>query len=140
VSSYYRHDANGVLTGCGSSSGPIAFRPSLQPGETEVEISDELAAEIQANGLEAYTHAELSTRPTPVPESISPLQARKALRQAGLLPVVTSALDAADEETREAWEYATEIRRENALVAAIAAGVGMTAEQIDDLFRLAGTL
>ena len=78
--------------------------------------------------------------PAFVPESVSPLQARKALRQAGVLSLITAALESASEETREAWEYATEIRRDNPFVCGVASSVGMTGEQIDDLFRLAATL
>lgn len=76
----------------------------------------------------------------PVPQIVTPLQARRALRQTGRLAAITESLESAGEETREAWEYATEIRRDDPILAGMAASLGMTGEQIDDLFRLAVTL
>ena len=40
-----------------------------------------------------------------------PLQIRKALRAANLHSAVTAYVNAADEETQEAWEYASEFKR-----------------------------
>jgi hypothetical protein len=76
----------------------------------------------------------------PVPESISPLQARKALRAVGLMDAVKAYVATLSEEEQEEWEYATEIRRNNHIIASGAAALEMTPEQIDDLFRLGVTL
>jgi hypothetical protein len=78
--------------------------------------------------------------PVPVPESVSPLQMRRALRLLSLKPTVDAFIATLDEETVEAWEYANEILRHNQLIAMAATGLGMTDEQVDDLFRLAATL
>jgi hypothetical protein len=77
-----------------------------------------------------------STR-QPVPESVTPLQARKALRAAGLLPQVLEAIAAAGEEARDEWEYALEVRRDNPLLISVATDLGLDGEGIDDLFRSA---
>jgi hypothetical protein len=77
-----------------------------------------------------------STR-IPVPESVTPLQARKALRSAGLLPQVQEAIAAAGEEAQEEWDFALEVRRDHALLNSIAADLGLDSEGIDDLFRAA---
>jgi hypothetical protein len=76
----------------------------------------------------------------PVPKSISPLQARRALRATGLHTFVEDWLEAGDDETKEAWAYAVEIRRDDAIVAAAAQAMGLTESDLDDLFRLASTL
>ena len=73
--------------------------------------------------------------PPPVPQTVTPLQARRALRAAGLAPVVEAALAQADEETREAWEYAVEVRRDDLLLAAVAAQIGLSDADLDALFR-----
>lgn len=77
---------------------------------------------------------------TPVPNSVSPLQARKALRILGLMPSVKAFLANADEEIVEAWEFATAIDRDNAVLALAAQELGMNSDQVDDLFRMAATL
>ena len=72
--------------------------------------------------------------------SVTPLQIRRALLAQGLLDDVTAFVEQADLETRMAWEYAVQIDRDNALIAAAAAAIGASDEAVDDLFRLAGTL
>jgi hypothetical protein len=72
--------------------------------------------------------------------SVTPLQIRRALRTVGLLDDITSFVEAAPVEVREAWEYAIQIDRDNALIAAAAEAIGATAEDVDNLFRLAATL
>lgn len=80
----------------------------------------------------------------PVPEIVSPRQARLALYGAGLLAGAEAALDALAEPQRSAalieWEYTPNFRRDHALIVAIGAALGLTEEQIDDLFRAAAAL
>jgi len=78
--------------------------------------------------------------PAPVPDSVSPLQARRALRNVGLLETVNDIVAAADDDTRDAWEYTIEVRRDSPILAELSTQLGMTSEQIDDLFRVAATL
>ncbi len=83
--------------------------------------------------------------PVPVPERVDMAQARLALFQAGLLSQVDAAIDAIPDPTqretaRIEWEYRTTVRRDSQLVAGLGASLGLTDEQIDDLFRLADTL
>ena len=72
-----------------------------------------------------------------MPESITPLQARKALLAGGLLDDVDAMLAQAPREAQLAWEYAIEVRRDDATLAAMAGMLGLTDQQIDDLFRAA---
>lgn len=78
--------------------------------------------------------------PAPVPQSVTPLQIRLALTQLGLRAAVDAAVLAADPGTRDAWEYALEIRRDNPLLAAFAAALGKTPEEVDEIFRIAARL
>lgn len=76
----------------------------------------------------------------PVPESISPRQARLVLLHIGALGQVDGLLQALPEPTRSAalieWEYATHIDRNSQLVAQLTSSLNLTNEQVDDLFRL----
>jgi hypothetical protein len=74
------------------------------------------------------------------PQVVSPLQMRKALRAEGLMPDVLAFLETQTEEVKEAWEYASEIHRDNELIGIAATALGLSSEQVDDLFRLAATM
>jgi len=43
-----------------------------------------------------------------------------------------------DDEMRESWEYAPYFRRDAAGIEAARVALGLTVDQVDDLFRLAG--
>lgn len=76
----------------------------------------------------------------PVPASISPFQARAALLSEGLLDAAEAAVSGAGPAAAIAWEYATEWRRDSPTIASIGDALGLTAIQIDDLFRYAATI
>lgn len=82
--------------------------------------------------------------PVPVPTVVTMRQARLALLQSGLLANVNAALDAMGgvegEAARIEWEYATTVERNSALVVGLAGALGMTEQQMDDLFMLASGL
>jgi hypothetical protein len=72
---------------------------------------------------------------------VSRFQAKEALRQAGLLQIVDQAINSSDNETAKlAWTEAVEFRRTSPTILAISSQLGLTEEQIDDLFRAAKTL
>jgi hypothetical protein len=72
--------------------------------------------------------------------SATPLQIRRALRRVGLLDSVTAFVSSASPEISEAWEYATRIERDDPLLIACAATLGVTDTEIDEIFFLAATL
>jgi hypothetical protein len=72
--------------------------------------------------------------------AVSPLQMRRALRAENLYNAITAYVEQQDADTQDAWEYAVEIRRDDALIAAAAAALGKTDVEVDDLFRLAASL
>ena len=101
-------------------------------------------AERQALGIEDYTPVPEVVTPAPVvvPQSLTPLQARKALRQVGLFDQVKAYVDTLSDEQKEEWEYALEIRRDNPILVQGAALMTppLTEEDLDNLFILGATL
>lgn len=75
-----------------------------------------------------------------VPQAVTMRQARTALSRSGLLAEVNAAVSAADEETRIAWEFSTEVQRDFPLVSTLAAALNLSEQQLDDIFTLAATL
>ena len=73
----------------------------------------------------------------PVPPSIKASQARVALHRAGLLASVTALVDnpATDAEIKIFWEYEVDLDRDSPALNAMAAALGLTSQQLDDLFR-----
>lgn len=78
--------------------------------------------------------------PTPIPTIVTMRQARLALMQAGLLATVDSTIAAGSESDQITWEYATEVARNSPLVINLSDSLGLTEQQLDDLFTLAATL
>ncbi|MBD3762445.1 hypothetical protein [Rhizorhabdus sp.] len=85
--------------------------------------------------------AEDPPAPPAVPQQVTARQARLALLSAGKLDMIEGALAALPgPEGRAAqieWEYASEIRRDSPLIAALAPAIGFNDAQVDDLFRMA---
>ncbi|MHA7916511.1 hypothetical protein [Alloalcanivorax xenomutans] len=100
-------------------------------------MSEELMDEAQIE-----SHEEWASRVRRARMVVSPFQARAALQQAGLLQDVEQYMSDPDADPMAvlAWQNATEFRRLSALVATVSASLGLTAEQLDDLFRAAAAL
>lgn len=101
-------------------------------------------AEVQP-GWSYIDGAFVAPTPEPAPDpretmTCGPLQLRRALRQTGDYAAVVAAIGQADEETQEAWEYASEIRRLDPMIEAMRQALGKTAEEVDAIFELAVTL
>jgi hypothetical protein len=73
----------------------------------------------------------------PVPQTVTALQLRRALLQAGKLGAVETAVTAAGPEALLIWEYMTEASRHDPLLTAIAANAGLSDPDIDAVFRAA---
>jgi hypothetical protein len=82
--------------------------------------------------------------PTPVPLAVTMRQARLALLGAGKLAAVSAAINALPSPKKEAaqieWEYSQEVQRHNGFVEELAPILGMTQEQLDQLFIAASKL
>lgn len=70
----------------------------------------------------------------------TPRQARLALASQGLYEAVQTSVVAISDEARIEWEYATTIERTSPLIDAMKGALGMTDEDLDNLFALAVTL
>lgn len=90
--------------------------------------AEEIAANIEAKRIQA------------IPASVSPRQIRQALTAASLRTSVESAVAAADQDTKDWYEFATAFERQHPMVIALATALGITERQLDDLFTLAGSL
>ena len=64
--------------------------------------------------------------PAPPPSSVTRLQFRRALNTSGLRGIVEAALASAPQDARDAWDCATEVRRDDATLNAMAAALGLS--------------
>jgi hypothetical protein len=132
------------VAGIGSVLAPegvSGYRVQLLNGEVQA-FPAASGEPCEANSLADLTAAiaALALPPVPVvPSPVTPLQVRRALNASGLRTQVEEALAAAPQDARDAWEFATEIKRDDATLNAMAAALGMSPAQIDDLFTLAAT-
>lgn len=82
--------------------------------------------------------------PPYVPTVITMRQARLALLGAGLLSSIETAIESMPspqkEEVRIEWDYSTLVRRDNKSIQALAAAIGLSDAQLDDLFVSASSL
>ena len=75
------------------------------------------------------------------PKIVTMRQARLALLQSGLLQTVQDAIaNGTDEAMKIEWEYATEVKRDWGSLVTLTTTLGMTSQELDNLFQLASTL
>lgn len=79
-------------------------------------------------------NVEYQAPPPIVPDRVTALQARKALRAIGLHNTVNQFINQQSEDIQEAWEYATEISYNDPILNAMIAELGWTQAQKDALF------
>lgn len=79
-----------------------------------------------------------------IPSFVTMRQARLALLQQGLLSQVQTAIDSLPSPQKEAaqieWDYSSEVHRDKPFVQLLGAALGLSNEELDDLFVLASTL
>lgn len=71
--------------------------------------------------------------PVIIPD-LTPRQVRLVLTAYGLRSAVEAAVLAADQNTKDTWEFSTMIERSNPLLIAMAISLGITSAQLDQLF------
>jgi hypothetical protein len=95
-------------------------------------------------GEYVITDGVASIPPPGVPQSVTMRQARLALHGAGLLTSVDAAIASMTEPDKTiasiTWEFAQTVDRGFGMVPALAASLGMSDTQIDDLFIAAAKL
>jgi hypothetical protein len=85
-------------------------------------------------------HEQWELVPARVPTKITPRQCRLILMSQGLLAQVEEIIATQDEATRITWEYASEFRRDDPLLNALAKNLNLEPEQIDQFFIAASKL
>lgn len=85
-----------------------------------------------------YTQPTLP-HPAP-PESVTPVQFRRALRCKGLYDALTVYIATLDADSQDTWEYAISIHYTDSVVINTLKALDQSNEQIIDLFCLAATL
>jgi hypothetical protein len=88
----------------------------------------------------AAIQAYLVAHPAPVPQIIGAMNAKVALSRAGLLAAVQTWINGQSAERQLIWNTATDFRRDSPLIAAGAAALGLTSDQLDALFITAATI
>lgn len=76
----------------------------------------------------------------PIILPVSPRQIRQALTRTNLRQPVEAAIASADQDTKDWYEFATEFVRTNPHVIAMGQSLNVSEVQLDDLWRLAGSL
>jgi hypothetical protein len=110
--------------------------------ELELEIS-ELSQEQQQMLINDFNG--VPNTPKSSIASVTPRQMRIALVESGIsLSTIESMIDSLPEPsqsiTRITWEYSVEFQRNNPLLNSMAPALGLSTEQVDQLFQLALTL
>lgn len=95
---------------------------------------ESLIAEVQAN------RQPLVPQPVTIPSVVTMRQARVALLRMGLLSIVTNTINSGTEEDKITWEFSTEIARDFPLVQNMKVPLGLSEQDLDNLFILASTL
>ncbi len=80
----------------------------------------------------------------PVPPVVTMRQARRALLEAGMLQAIPAAIASLPSPYKERaeidWEYSQDVHRDWPLVLQLAPALGLTTQQIDQLFITAATM
>lgn len=89
-----------------------------------------------------YSGDEIPVRDVPVNKTITlaPRQFRQALTKTGLRDAVEYAIAAADQATKDWYEFATEFESTHPVLLQMAGLLGKTSADIDTLFALGATL
>lgn len=73
-------------------------------------------------------------------QPLSAWQVRKVLTQLGLRSQVETGVANADQDTKDAWQYAKEFERTSPVLVGMAQSLGISDKQLDDMFKLGITL
>lgn len=111
-------------------------------------MTDRIVVDLETGAVEVVplTQDEVAalqaaaSQPPAVPAVVTMRQARLALFSANLYDQVNAAVAKAPPPDQIWWEYSTEVHRDNPIVVAITTGLGMTSQQVDQLFIAAAAL
>lgn len=117
----------------------------ITPVQYQALLAGQSAGQSIAAGSGGVPELVTTTQPAMVPQSVTRRQARQALLLAGMLDSVQPAIDAiADPVQRRMmqieWDDSQEFERQRPSLLGIAAALGLSSTQLDDLFTQAATL
>lgn len=75
-----------------------------------------------------------------VPQAITPRQARLILNQYNLRQAVEDAIASSGQDVKDEWDYATAVQRAWPMLVSLASNIGITDEQLDQMFIEASQL
>lgn len=75
----------------------------------------------------------------PVPQSVSPRQMRRALNAMNLRDAIEQYVATLPRDEQDDWEYGLTVERTSPIIETGRTLLGMSVDQVDDLFRLAET-
>ena len=83
-----------------------------------------------------YVEEELQdfTQPEPIP-TLTPRQVRFVLNAAGLRETVEAMIAQADQYTKDWWEWSNEFKYDHPILQQMAGQLGLTHEQVEQMFR-----
>lgn len=110
--------------------------PSPDPGMMPVDLGDGH----DVNGVWTQKWTQVPLPPPGIPASVTPLQARRALRLQGMLATVEALIAAGPVEDQDTWEYMVDCPRSDPLINKYAEQINLTDAQVDSLYVLAATL
>lgn len=117
---------------------------ALTAAKTEVETARDTAlAEVESLRTQLLAY-QTPVDENGVPKEVTMRQAQLALLSAGLLDDVEAAIASIPGDAGRAatitWTKSAAVKRDNPLIAQLAAGLGLSSTSIDNLFKLAATL
>jgi hypothetical protein len=89
---------------------------------------------------EGNTPQEAEPVPIVIPQEVTKFQAKAALLKYDLLDIVESTIKSSDPLTKLAWGESLTFKRNSDFLISVAAKIGITEKQIDDLFIYADTV
>lgn len=98
------------------------------------------AATGQVEYVESVPPPTIDQEPIVVPEFVTPRQVRLLLLSQNLLDQVEAIIAQSDRATQIAWEFASEFRRKDPLLLALATQLNLTDEQLDQFFIAASQI
>lgn len=95
-----------------------------------------LVAKIDIDGTIEYVEEVLEdfTQPSPIP-TLTPRQIRFVLNQANLREQVESMVAQSDQYTKDWWEWSNEFKYDHPILQAMASQLGLSSEQVEQMFR-----
>lgn len=94
-----------------------------------------IVAKIDASGNVTYVDEVLQdfSQPAPIP-TLTPRQIRFVLNNVGLRQNVESMVSQADQTTKDWWEFSQQYEHDHPVLIAMANNLGLTSQQVEQMF------